>query len=92
MPKMRRFLAVVTIAAGATVGGLAAWAAPVGSFAMLPHAAGAASAVTPVSGGYSNCWWKYGCKYCQWCWYSNGYQYCGDVHKKYCKKKKSYYY
>jgi hypothetical protein len=92
MPKMRRFLAVVTVAAGATVGGLAAWAAPMGALGTLPQATGDTSGIIRVHDGYWNCWWKYGCKYCQWCYYSNGYQYCGETHKKYCKKKKSYYY
>lgn len=92
MPKTKRFLAVVTVAAGAMVGGLAAYAAPMSSLGALPQATGSSSMVMPV--GYWNCWYNYGCKYCKWCWYSYGHKYCGDV-KKTCyhkKKKRSYYY
>jgi hypothetical protein len=82
MLKTRRCLAVVTVLAGATLGGLAAWAAPLGSLGALPQGA---SMVTPV--GYTNCWWKYGCKYCRYCYYYGG---CHTV-KKYCKRSGYYY-
>lgn len=82
MLKTRRFLAIVTVAAGATVGGLAAIAAPMGSPGTLPQAG---SLVTPA--GYSHCWWNYGCKYCRYC---NYYGSCYTV-KKYCKKRGYYY-
>jgi len=69
MPKMRRFLAVMAVAAGAVMGGLAAYAAPMGSLGTLPEA-GAAAAVIPVGGheamGYE-CFWSRGCKYCRAC-------------------------
>jgi hypothetical protein len=81
MLKTRRFLAIVTVAAGATVGGLAAIAAPMGSPGTLPHAG---SIAIPV---YSSCWWNYGCKYCRYCTYYGG---CHTV-KKYCKKHGYYY-
>ena len=81
MPKTKLFVAVVTVAAGAMVGGLAAYAAPMSSLGALPGA----SMVAPV--GYSNCWWKYGCKYCRYCGYYGG---CYTV-KKYCKKRGYYY-
>jgi hypothetical protein len=89
MLKTRRFLAVVTVVAGASLGGLAALAAPLGSLNGLPEATGT-SIVTPA-GGWWNCWWKYGCKYCKWCSYKYGVKYCGDVTKT-CKKKGGYYY
>ncbi|HEX2447507.1 MAG TPA: hypothetical protein VHK26_04890 [Methyloceanibacter sp.] len=89
MLKTRRFLAVVTVVAGATLGGLAAWAAPLESLGGLPQAAGDSSLVQKV--GWWNCWWKYGCKYCKWCWYQYGVKYCGDI-KKNCYKKRGYYY
>ena len=81
MLKSRRFLAVVTVVAAATLGGLAAWAAPMGSLGALPQGG---SLVTPVS---SSCWWSYGCKYCRYCGYYGG---CYTV-KKYCKKRGYYY-
>ena len=78
MLKTGRFLAIVTVAAAATLGGLAAWAAP-----MTP----CGSLVT--NAGYS-CWWDNGCKYCRVCrggYYGGG---CYTV-KKYCKKRGYYY-
>jgi hypothetical protein len=48
MLSTRRFLVVVTVAAGATLGGFAAWA--VGSLGGLPEATGGVSAVTPAGG------------------------------------------
>ena len=85
MLKTRRFLAVVTVAAGAMVGGLAAWAAPMSSLGSLPQATGSGSMVIPA---HYNCWWNYGCKYCRYCGY---YGSCYTV-KKYCRKRNSYYY
>jgi hypothetical protein len=91
MLKTRRFLAIVTVAAAATLGGLAAWAAPIGSPGALPQGG---SMVTPAS--YS-CWWSGGCKYCRSCYYYGG---CHTV-KKYCNynynynykyKRRGYYY
>jgi hypothetical protein len=89
MLKTRRFLAIVTVAAAATLGGLAAWAAPVGSPGALPQGG---SMATPA--GYS-CWWSGGCKYCRSCYYYGG---CHVV-KKYCNynynykyKRRGYYY
>jgi hypothetical protein len=89
MLKTRRFLAVVTVVAGATLGGLAAWAAPMGALNGLPHATAEAGMVMNV--GW-NCWWKYGCKYCRYCSYKYGYKYCGDVTKTCYKKRGGYYY
>jgi hypothetical protein len=83
MLKTRRFLAIVTVAAAATLGGLAAWAAPMSSPGALPQSS---PMVTPA--GYS-CWWNYGCYYCRYCYYYGG---CHTV-KKYCKyKRRGYYY
>jgi len=79
---MRVFLAVLTVAVCALVGGIAAFASPMSSIGPLPGS----SAVVPV--GYSSCWWKYGCKYCRYC---NYYGSCSTV-KQYCKQKRSYYY
>jgi hypothetical protein len=90
MLSTRRFLVVATVAAGATLGGFAAWAAPMGSLGGLPQATGGVSAVTPA-GGWWKCWYKYGCKYCKWCYYKYGETYCGDVTKT-CKKRSGYYY
>ena len=84
MLKTGRFLAIVTVAAAATLGGLAAWAAPMTS-PVAPLQGG--SLVT--NAGYS-CWWQYGCKYCRVCrggYYGGG---CYTV-KKYCKKRGYYY-
>jgi hypothetical protein len=89
MLKTRRFLAVVTVVAGATLGGLAALAAPMGSFGGLPEAAVGSSVIVKV--GWWNCWYKYGCKYCKYCYYKYGEKYCGDVSKT-CKKRGGYYY
>jgi hypothetical protein len=85
MLKTQRFLAIVTVAAGATLGGLAAWATPATSPGALPHGG---SLVTPA--GYSSCWWQYGCKYCRYC--SGGY-YGGGCYvvKQYCKRRGYYY-
>jgi hypothetical protein len=90
MLKTQRFLAIVTVAAAAILGGLAAWAAPMTSPGALPQGG---SLVTPA--GYSSCWWDGGCKYCRVCrrggYYGGGGCY---VVKKYCKyyKKRGYYY
>jgi hypothetical protein len=54
MLKTGRFLAIVTVAAAATLGGLAAWAAPMTS-PVAPLQGG--SLVT--NAGYS-CWWEHG--------------------------------
>ena len=82
--KTGRFLAIVTVAAAATLGGLAAWAAPMTSPVAPPQGG---SLVT--NAGYS-CWWEHGCKYCRVCrggYYGGG---CSTV-KKYCKKRGYYY-
>ena len=87
MLKTRRFLVIVTVAAAATLGGLAAWAAPMTSPVAPPQGG---SLVTPA--GYANCWWSGGCKYCRYC---GGGCYGGcKVVQKYCKyyKKRGYYY
>ena len=78
----RRFLAVVAVVAGATVGGFAASAAPMGTLGTLPQGS---SMVTPV--GSSSCWWSGYCKYCRYCGYYGG---CQTV-KKYCKRSNYYY-
>jgi len=74
---MRRLLVLITVAAGAIVGGVAANAAPIGT---LPEA-GAVSAVIPVYGmmGYE-CFWSHGCKYCRASVYSHWWL-------LYCKKR-----
>jgi hypothetical protein len=88
----RRFLAVVTIAVGATVGAFAAAsAAPMSS--MGAYSAGQASLATPVARGY----WVYynsrGYRYRKWCWYSYGRRYCNApvrYYKRY--RRRRYYY
>jgi hypothetical protein len=84
---MRRLLAVITVAAGALMGGLAANAAPTDSLGTVPEAEGAASAVILVHGmgmmGYE-CFWHKGCHYCRTCvqcpW-----------RLQYCKKRHGHY-
>jgi hypothetical protein len=89
MPKTRRFLAVMTIAAAALVGGAAASAAPMSALRGLPQAVGSASVVVPAD---TVCWWSHGCKYCRWCWWAYGVKICKDPYLKYCKNRKHKYY
>jgi len=88
----RRFLAVVTIAVGATVGAFAAAsAAPMSSMGAYSSSAGQASVATPVSWV---CYYSGGYRYCKWCWYSYGRRYCkAPVRRGYRKyRRRRYYY
>ena len=87
----RRFLAVVTIAVGATVGAFAAASAtPMSSMGAYSSSAGQASVATPVSWV---CYYSHGYRYCKWCWYSYGRRYCNApvrYYKRY--RRRRYYY
>ena len=66
MPEMRMLLAIMTVATGSVLGGLAAYAVP-SCIGTMSEAGGTASAVIPVHGMMNGleCIWFKGCKYCR---------------------------